>query len=313
MCEPAVRALVALFILVAAVPAAHSHSAQQQDFASPGDAVQALVAAVQSNDRDALLGVLGNDVQPLIDSGDPVQDRNARERFLQAYRTGHTLDTNADGTTTLQIGTDQWPFPFPLIERNGRWLFDSSAGADEIINRRIGANEFAAIRTCLAFVDAEREYYRRNPEQNRLQQFAQKLVSSEGRKDGLYWPTTGDEAPSPLGVQFAHARAEGYFKQGARRGEPYHGYIYRLLTAQGPHAAGGAYDYMVHGQMLGGFALIAIPAEYGSSGVMSFMVDHGGVVFSKDLGRNTAQAAMAIKSFDPDPSWKREADIAQEP
>jgi Protein of unknown function (DUF2950) len=313
MCEPAVRALVALFILLAAVPAARSHAAQQQDFASPADAVQALVAAVQSHDTDALLGVLGSQVQPLIDSGDPVQDRNARERFLQAYQTEHTLDTNADGTAILQIGTDHWPFPFPLIERNGRWTFDSSAGTEEIINRRVGANELAAIRACLAFVDAEREYYMRNPEHDRLQQFAQKLVSSEGRKDGLYWPTTGDEAPSPLGTQFASARVEGYFKQGARSDEPYHGYIYRLLTAQGPHADGGAYDYRVRDQLLGGFALIAIPAEYGSSGVMSFMVNHDGVVFSKDLGPDTAQAAMAIQSFDPDPSWKREADIAQAP
>lgn len=303
--------LVTLLILAAAAQAACAHTAHQQDYASVEDAVEALVTAAQSDDTHALLQVLGSEAEPAVDSGDPVQDKNARERFLQAYATEHTLDSSAEGATTLQVGSDKWPFPFPLVRSNGRWRFDTSAGTQEIVNRRVGANELSTIQSCLAFVDAEREYYARNPQQDSLLQFSQKLVSSEGRKDGLYWPTTGDEPPSPLGERFARARSEGYFKEGASKGEPFRGYIYRLLASQGPNAAGGAYSYLVRGKMIGGFALIAFPAEYGSTGVMSFIVSHDGVVFSKDLGPDTHEAAMAIESFDPDQSWKREAAIEQ--
>jgi hypothetical protein len=211
--------------------------------------------------------------------------------------------------TTLQVGADKWPFPFPLQQKGARWHFDSSAGAEEIINRRVGENELDAIQACLAFVDAEREYYSRNPQGEPLLQYAQKLASTEGHKDGLYWPTTGDEPLSPLGVQFARARGEGYFEKGVQPGTGYRGYIYRLLTAQGPNAAGGAYDYLVNGKMIGGFALLAFPVEYGNSGVMSFIVNHDGVVYSKDLGPDTAKAASAIAAFDPDSGWKREAAI----
>jgi hypothetical protein len=245
----------------------------------------------------------------MVDSGDPVQDRNSRERFLQEYATAHALDSSVEGITTLEVGTDKWPFPFPLVQSDGRWRFDSTAGAEEIVNRRVGANELSTIQSCLAFVDAEREYYVRNAQQDPLLHFAQKLVSTEGQKDGLYWPTAGDEEPSPLGENFARARSEGYFRQGASAGAPFHGYMYRLLKAQGPNAAGGAYDYMAGDKMLGGFALIAFPAEYGSSGVMTFIVNHDGVVFSRDLGPDTPRAAQAIEVFDPDQSWTREAAI----
>ena len=253
--------------------------------------------------------MLGPKAQSVVDSGDPVQDKNARERFLQSYATAHAFDNSVEGLTTLNVGTDAWPFPFPLVQHNGRWQFDSSAGAEEIINRRVGANELATIQSCLAFVDAEREYYSRNAEQDSLLHFAEKIVSTEGRKDGLYWPTTGNEDPSPLGESFAQARSEGYFQDRVSRSTPYHGYIYRLLTAQGPNARGGAYDYMVGDKMLGGFALIAFPADYGNSGVMTFIVNHDGAVFSKDLGPETPKAALAIQTFDPDQSWKREAAI----
>jgi hypothetical protein len=302
------RALILLISFATALVAC-SRSVPQKDFASREEAAEALVTAVRAQDTRELLAVLGADAEPVIDSGDPVRDRHARERFLHAYEAGHAFDSTTEGTATLQVGEDRWPFPFPLQQRGNRWSFDSSAGADEIINRRVGENELDAIQACLAFVDAEREYYWRNPQGEPLLQYAQKLASSPGRKDGLYWPTTGDELRSPLGEQFARARSEGYFEQGVDASKDYRGYIYRLLTAQGPNAAGGAYDYLVNGKMIGGFALLAFPVEYGTSGVMTFIVNHDGVVYSQDLGPATAKAAGAIAVFDPDSRWKQEAAI----
>lgn len=303
------RALIWIVSFAVALVAC-SRSVSQKDFASPEEAAEALVAAAKAEDAHALLQVLGKDAEPVVDSGDPVRDRRARERFLQAYEAAHSFDSSAEGVMTLQIGsTDKWPFPFPLQQHGARWSFDSSAGAEEIVNRRVGENELDAIQACLAFVDAEREYYSRNPQGEPLLQYAQKLASSEGHKDGLYWPTTGNEPQSPLGEQFARARSEGYFEHGVTAGSGYRGYIYRLLTAQGPSAAGGAYDYVVNGKMLGGFALLAFPVVYGNSGVMSFIVNHDGVVYSKDLGPDTTKAASAIAAFDPDSGWKRETAI----
>jgi hypothetical protein len=296
------RAFATLLIVIVLTQAACTRSSHQQDFASAEAAAQALAAAVQSGEPGALLDVLGRQAEPVLNSGDPVQDKNSRDRFLQAYAHAHTLQTDADGVTTLEVGADAWPFPFPIVQHEGRYRFDSAAGVEEIINRRVGANE-------LSVVDAQREYYVRNAEQDPLLHFAQKLASTPGRKDGLYWPTSGNEPPSPLGEAFARARTEGYFKEGVTGATPYHGYVYRLLTSQGPHAAGGAYDYMVRDKMLGGFALMAFPVEYGVSGVMTFIVNHDGVVYSKDLGRTTATGVRLIESFDPDPTWKREAVI----
>lgn len=307
--RPIMRVLAILLIIVTA---ACSREVTQKEFASIDDAVGALVAAAKSDDTRSLLKVLGNEAAPAIDSGDPVQDRNARERFVQAYEAEHTLSHGTDGETTLMVGTDQWPFPFPLTQHNGRWRFDSAAGSDEIVNRRVGANELSTIQSCLAFVDAQREYYMRNPQRAELLQFSQKLVSTQGKKDGLYWPTSGDEPPSPLGAGFARAQSEGYFEHG-NSSQPFRGYIYRLLTAQGPNASGGAYSYLVDGKMIGGFALIAVPAEYGRSGVMTFVVNHDGEVFSKDLGQDTTTAAQAIQTFDPDASWHREASVHPTP
>jgi hypothetical protein len=296
-------------LLIAIVATQTACTSRQQDFESPEAAAQALAAAVQSAESGALLEVLGSQAEPVLNSGDPVQDKNSRDRFLQAYTSAHVLQRAADGVTTLAVGKDEWPFPFPIVQHDGRYRFDSTAGVEEIINRRVGANELATIQSCLAFVDAQREYYVRNAERDPLLHFAQKLASTPGHKDGLYWPTSGDELPSPLGEAFARARSEGYFKEGVSGSAPYHGYIYRLLTSQGSHAAGGAYDYMVRDKLLGGFALLAFPAEYGVSGVMTFIVNHDGVVFSKDLGRTTAAGVQLIETFDPDPSWQREANI----
>ena len=304
------RALIILSIAIAlATQAGCSRPRQHGEFASADAAVEALIKAVKAGDVDALVGVLGEESRPLVDSGDPVQDQHGRERFLEEYEAAHDLRKNEEGLTILEVGADKWPFPFPLVEENGHWKFDATEGAEQIIDRRVGENELFTIKACLAFVDAEREYYQRNPQQEPLMQFAQKLISTEGQKDGLYWPTTDGEPESPVGEAFAAAQAAGYFQDGDTRGEPFHGYIYKLLNGQGPHAKGGAYSYMVGDKMLGGFALLAYPAEYGSSGVMSFMVSHDGVVYSKNLGEKTADAAGAIELFDPDDTWKQEATI----
>lgn len=297
------------FLIVAAMVLQAGCSRSQQDFASVEEAAQALVAAARSDDTSSLLSVLGADAKPLVESGDEVQDKNARERFITEYETKHAFDASEPDFATLNVGADEWPFPIPLVERNGRWRFDTAAGAEEIVNRRVGANELATIQSCLAFVDAQREYYSSNPQGGPLLQFAQKLVSTEGQKDGLYWPASANDMQSPLGESFARARAEGYFTDKQSKDTPYHGYVYKLLTAQGPNAEGGAYGYVVNGKMLGGFALLAFPADYATNGVMTFIVNHSGVVYSKDLGPDTAKVAQAIETFDPDQTWKREASI----
>ncbi len=302
---------ILIILLVVAITALTgcSRSTHQKDFATTDEAVAALIMAARSKETNALLDVLGAEAEPSVHSGDPVQDTHARERFLQAYETAHSLETGVTGEVTLEVGEDKWPFPFPLVEKDGRWRFDTAAGTEEIVNRRVGENELATIQSCLAFVDAEREYYLLNPENDSLLHFAQKLISTDGKKDGLYWSASGEEIPSPLGEAFAHARGEGYLQSANPKAEPFHGYIYRLLSKQGANAKGGAYDYLVNDKMMGGFALLAFPTEYGSSGVMSFMVNHDGVVFSKDLGPDTAKVAAAMDAFDPDESWKREAAI----
>jgi hypothetical protein len=299
---------IRLFVLVASLAVSLASAAvpkDQQSFATPEAAVQALVKAAQAKDTKALIRLFGPLGAPLIESGDPVADKNARDDFLERYQAGHSLD-KSDAKATLEIGADKFPFPIPLASRDGRWYWDSAAGAEELVNRRVGENELRTIQACLAYVDAQQEFYLRNVGKDPLQHFANKLISTSGRKDGLYWPTAADESPSPLGEEFANARAEGYLQPGSAASQPFHGYIYRLLTRQGPHTNGGAYDYLVNGELLGGFGLIAFPAEYGSSGVMTFMVNQDGVVYSRDLGPDTTQAAMNIREFDPGSMWTRE-------
>jgi len=298
-----------LFIVIAALAAPLAFAAvpkDQQNFATPEAAVQALIKAVQAKDNTALLKLLGPLGEPLINSGDPVADKNVRANFLARYKTAHSLDKSDPAKVTLEVGEDKFPFAIPIALSDGRWYWNSAAGSEELINRRVGENELDTIQTCLAFVDAQQEYYLRNVQKDPLQHYANKFFSSTGKKDGLYWPAAAGEPPSPMGEEFVAARAEGYLQPGAARGSPFHGYIYRLLTRQGPQAPGGAYDYTVNGELLGGFALIAIPAEYGSSGVMTFIVNHDGVVYSRDLGPHTTDVAMGIVEFNPDSMWKKE-------
>jgi hypothetical protein len=296
-----------LFVVLAALaPLAIGAPAGQKSFKTPEAAVQAFIKAAQAKDTQALLALLGPVAKPLIDSGDPVDDKNARDEFLAKYKAKNSLDKSVADKATLNVGDDEWPFPIPLVKKDGVWYFDSAAGAEEIINRRVGENELATIQSCLAYVDAQQEYYLRNVGKDPLQHYANKLISTTGKKDGLYWPAAEGESPSPLGEEFVNARAEGYLQPGTPRGQPFHGYVYRLPTRQGPQAQGGAYEYMVNGELLGGFGLIAFPAEYGSSGVMSFIVNHDGVVYSRDLGPHTEHVAMGIAEFNPDSMWKAE-------
>lgn len=296
------------WILIAALiaPLALAAPAGQKTFKTPEAAVQALIKAAQSNDTKAVLAVLGPAAQPLVESGDPVADKNARATFLAGYKAKNSLDKSVANKVTLNVGDDDWPFPIPLVMKDGAWYFDSPAGVEEMINRRVGENELSTIQSCLAYADAQQEYYLRNVQKDPLQHYANKLISSPGKKDGLYWPAGPDEPQSPLGEEFAAARAEGYLQPGTPKGTPYHGYVYRLLKSQGPNAPGGAYDYVVNGELFGGFALIAFPAEYGSSGVMTFIVNQDGVVYSRDLGPNTQNVAMGIVEFNPDSMWTKE-------
>jgi len=209
------------------------------------------------------------------------------------------------------VGKDDFPFPIPIVKKGQLWFFDTQAGKEEILNRRIGRNELSTIQACLAYVDAQREYARRDREAGSLMEYAQRFASSPGKKDGLYWETKEGESPSPLGPLVAQAVKEGYKKkedEKQAKGQtliPYHGYYYKILKAQGNNAPGGAYDYVVKGKMIGGFAMVAYPAQYGVSGVMTFVVNHDGVVYEKDLGKETEKIASAMKKFDPDKTWKK--------
>lgn len=280
-------------------------AAKQKVFATPEEAAKALAVAARGTDTKALLALLGSGGRGLIDSGDAVADKERRTRFVASYDEANKLERVADAKAILTTGKDGWPFPIPLVKDATGWRFDTAAGREEILNRRIGSNELSTIQSLLAYVDAQRDYYRLNPQQDRLQGYAQKLVSTKGKRDGLYYPTKAGEPLSPLGPLFDAAKAEGYGGSD-KKSTAYHGYHYRILKGQGPDAPGGAYDYMAKGRMIGGFALIAWPATYRNSGVMTFMVNHDGVVFEKDLGPNTAAAVGKITRFNPDSSWRRQ-------
>ena len=278
---------------------------QQKTFSSPEEAAKALVAAAKSGDAKAMQGILGSGSAELVQSGDAVADRTGRERFLKAYGEASKLARQGDAKAILLVGKDEWPLPIPIVKDAAGWRFDPKEGREEILNRRIGRNEISAIQAVLAYADAQREYYLRNPQGDKLLHYAQKFVSAPGKRDGLYFPTKAGEKPSPLGPLFASAKAEGYTKGEAGQPYAYHGYHYRIIRGQGASARGGAYDYVAQGRMIGGFALVAWPASYGNSGVMTFIVNHDGVVYEKDLGPDTTAAVKKITRFNPDKTWKR--------
>ncbi|MBS0319395.1 MAG: DUF2950 domain-containing protein [Proteobacteria bacterium] len=290
----ATRALATL-AAITALCASTAALAAQTTFASPAAAADALVAALKAHDRKTTLAILGNSAEPWLWSGDAVADRNAGEHFVAQFDAKHAIVADGD-KSILTVGDDGWPFAFPLVQANGQWHFDTAAGKEELLARRIGGNELDVINVMLAIVDAQRDYASAAHDATGLPQYARKFASSPGKKDGLYWPTAVGETASPLGSLVVRASNEGYGKD---KTKPYHGYYFRMLERQGKDAPGGAQDYIVHGRMIGGFAAIAWPAQYKNSGVMTFIVNQDGVVYQKDLGPDTAKRAAAITSFDP--------------
>jgi hypothetical protein len=288
-------------------PAASARSAYvQTTYASPEAAAKALADAIRSDERKQIWRVLGPGASKFIRSGDPVQDEDARQAFVAAYDKSVKFERDGDARATLLIGPTDFPFPYPLVLKDGRWQFDAKRGNEQVLDRRIGRNELAAIKVCLAYVDAQREYANRDRDGNGLLEYAQKLTSSPGTHDGLYWQTLAGESPSPLGPLTANARGQGYDRHGP--GDPYHGYYYKILTGQGKDAPGGAYDYIVDGKMIGGFALVAYPARWGGSGVMTFICNHDGVVFERNLGKDTVTTASAMTVYNPDAGWEKSRD-----
>ena len=286
-----------------AILASVSAASAQQSFKSPEDAAQTLVNAAKDNWPKGVIAVLGPDADEIVSSGDKTSDEAMREKFLAAYDARHEVKQEGDDKAVMIIGKDDFPFPIPLRRKGAAWKFDTATGRLEILYRRIGRNEINAIKASLAYVDAQNEYAEKNPEGAGSATYAQRIVSRPGKKDGLYWPAAPGEEESPLGELVAQASKEGYSIGGER--VPYHGYYYKILTRQGSMAAGGEVDYVVRGKMIGGFALVAYPAEYGNSGVMTFLVNHAGQVFQKDLGERTARIAERMTSFNPDQTWKK--------
>src|SRR5579863_7670631 len=267
----------------------------QKTFASPSEAAKALYDAAKANDARGLEAVLGSSSDPVLSSGDPVQDNNVRETFITRFEQMNRIGRETDGSRVLYIGADNWPFPISLKQTNGKWYYDTISGKQEILFRRIGKNEFAAMRVMNALADAQADFH------NRFGQYTDKWLSSEGTQDGLYWKAAEGQPESPIGPLVAYAAAQGYTK--GERPEPFHGYFFRMLTAQGANAKGGASNYVVDGKMTGGFAFVAYPSEYHSSGVMTFLIDQNGLIHEKDLGTKTADLAKAMTTFDPDKTW----------
>ena len=315
--NPILRALVAAALLAAlptaaiaqapATPTAAKHAATQRSFATPDEASAALADAVRAKSASALLAVVGPASRSWLFTGDKVADTNDWNRFLAAYDQKHVLEAQGDAKAILDVGDDAWPFPAPIVKRGSKWMFDAEAGREEIVNRRVGRNELDTIQTMLAIVDAQREYAEHDADGNGFADYAKRFRSTPGKKDGLYWPQEpGDGGESPLGPLVANATSEGYGEQvKSSKPEAYHGYRYKILTAQGKNAQGGDYDYMVGDKLLGGFAVVAWPANYRSSGVTTFLVNHDGVVYEKDLGPQTASIASHMSRFDPDATWRK--------
>lgn len=282
-------------------------AAKLRAFANAEQAMSDFAAAIASGNLADLRSMLGPEGDAILKSGDPVEDKDARERFAAAYADSHKLEFRNDSMAWIVVGKDGWPFPIPVVKRGASWYFDAKAGRKELLNRRIGRNELHTMQAVLAFVDAQQEYYLRNPENDSLLHYAQMFISTPGKRDGLYFPTKAGENPSPLGPLFDARRAQGYVPLEGGKPGPYHGYYYKILKAQGSQAPGGSYNYVVNGKMIGGFALVAYPAMYGNSGVMTFLVNHDGVLYEKDLGPDTIAIVQKMTRFNPDDTWSRES------
>jgi hypothetical protein len=295
--------LPALFVVLASAVSAPAASAKhgQKSFASPEEAVKCFIEAVRSNDSKALVAILGPGSRDIISSGDPVDDKSVRERFVKRYDEKNAIEGADSGRAVLSVGNEDSPFPIPVVKRGNVWRFDTRAGKEELLNRRIGRNELAVIDVLRAYVDAQREYVAKDRDGNGTTEFAQKFRSTPGKKDGLYWAAKEGEEESPMGPFAAKAANEGYSKEN----RAYQGYYYRILKAQGKDAEGGAFDYLVNGRMILGFAMVAYPAKYGASGIMTFIVNQSGIVYQKNLGKKSASIATSMKLFNPDKNWKK--------
>ena len=278
-----------------------------ETFDSPQKAIENLSNAVKKGDAQTLISIFGPDAEDIVLSGDDVADRSDRAKFLELFREGHDLERKGPEKVVLVLGNEEWPFPIPLVKQGNQWYFDVSAGKQEILDRRIGQNELNVINVVNTYVDAQDEYAVKDLDGDGIRAFAAGLKSDPGKKNGLYWPVKEGETMSPMGPLVAEAVQKGYTSKDGKKW-PYHGYYYKTLLGQGGHAHGGAYDYRTHGKMIFGHALLAYPAKYGVSGIMTFMVNQQGVIYEKDLGKDTASLAAAITKFDPDKSWN-ETDI----
>jgi len=298
-------AVAILLVIVAYFPVqAAVRGPQQKTFASPGEAVKAMIAAVKAHDVKAMRAVLGPGSRRVVSSGDEAADREDREAFAKAYEERNRIEMVSDTRALLRVGNNDWPMPIPLVKQGKSWRFDTEAAKEEILNRRIGRNELSVMQVCLAYVDAQREYALRDVDGDGLLGYAQKFESDPDRRNGLYWEAKGGEQPSPCGPLICRASKEDNGKR-LGKSEPYHGYFYKILKAQGADAPGGAFDYVVSGRMIGGFALIAYPARYGVSGIMTFIVNQDGQIYEKNLGKNTTASAEAMKVFNPDRTWRK--------
>lgn len=299
------KLMVSVFVVAVAVSCVTTAG---KPFSSPQEAVDALVSAVRHNSDKELAAIFGPGGEDVFSSGDVVRDQLGRERFLQVYDVTNSLVAEGENWI-LVIGQEQWPFPVPLVKKGAAWTFDTAKGLDELLHRRVGRNESATIQVCLAIVDAQREYAMKDRDGDGILAYADKWASDPGQKNGLYWKTGEGEEPSPLGLGVARAKQAGY---GASHPDdepvPFFGYYYRLLKAQGKEAPGGAYDYVVNGKMIGGFAAVAYPAQYGNSGVMTFIVNHEGIVYQKDLGEESARIVQEMTDFNCDKSWTKAGD-----
>ncbi len=279
--------------------------AGQETFPSAAEATQALIAALKGADQASLLKVLGSNAMSIVSSGDDAEDKSNRDQFVQKYLQMHRLVMEPDGSTTLYIGAENWPTPIPLVRQGDSWYFDTAAGKQEILYRRIGKNELATIQVCSALVDAEKEYYGQPHDGDSNPQYAQKFLSDPGKHNGLYWETSAGEAASPIGPLLASAAIDDHRDAADQKPQPFQGYYFRILKAEGTRAHGSERSFIVDGKMTRGFAFLAYPAEYRSSGVMTFIVDQDGIVYEKDLGPKTAQIAKTLTRYDRDGSWRK--------
>jgi len=297
-------AAAVLCLLLGSLPVLAQDSGQQT-YASPEDAGKALYSAVKAGDTAAMEAVLGSSAGPIINSGDAVQDKKNQAFFVEKYEQMNRWGKETDGDQTLFIGVDNWPFPVPLKKAaSGQWYYDTKAGVEEILYRRIGKNEYAAIRVCGVLADAQDDYFKGLHDGSTVHQYAQKFLSDPGKQNGLFWKSEGDQPESPIGPLIAYATGEGYGKGQEGQNVPFHGYYFRILTAQGADAPGGAKSYIKDGAMSEGFAFVAYPAEYRNSGVMTFVVNLNGAIYEKDLGPKSADLAKAMTAINPDKTWR---------